>query len=330
MQTRTHLPPYGPPGGYRTFDTSQSDFVSLRADGKYYVDRTLFVQHVLEASSSSMLIPRPRRFGKTLNMTMLRDFLSIPSDAAYGEQVKRAFEQTAILEDANAMQHFQQHPVLYFTFKDCKARTWEEMSARINAQIGEGLSAHEGLLGSQALSEKQKKQVKRISSLRASLAQRSEALVAAWRRRAIGAGLAAGALAVLGLAAMAAGESSLWPGFRDRAWPLVLLSAAGAATSFLALWRRRFTIAAGAAAVAVGAVTAGWAVAQHPHLLLPAAPAAAAEPAAWSTAAHAPDRVLRALLGTTAAGAVLLVPSLAFLFRVFKSMPKSEPSPARE
>ena len=161
-------------------------------------------------------------------------------------------------------------------------------------------------------------------------AQRSEALVAAWRRRAIGAGLAAGALAVLGLAAMAAGESSLWPGFRDRAWPLVLLSAAGAATSFLALWRRRFTIAAGAAAVAVGAVTAGWAVAQHPHLLLPAAPAAAAEPAAWSTAAHAPDRVLRALLGTTAAGAVLLVPSLAFLFRVFKSMPKSEPSPARE
>lgn len=141
----------------------------------------------------------------------------------------------------------------------------------------------------------------------------SEDLVGAWRRRALAAGIVAGVLAVAGVVAMSAGESPIWPGFRDRAWPIALVSAAGAATSIVALWRRRFTLAAGAAAVAVGSITAAWGIAQHPYLLPPIA----------STADHAPDRVLRALLWATAAGAVVLLPSLAFLFRLFKSMPKA-------
>ncbi len=144
-------------------------------------------------------------------------------------------------------------------------------------------------------------------------AQGSEPLVSAWRRRALGAGVVAGGLAVLGVVAMAAGDSALSSGFRDRAWPLVIVSAAGAATSFAALRLRRFTLAAGAAAAAVGSITAGWGVAQYPYLL----------PPVLSTADRAPDAVLRALLAATAIGAVVLVPSLAFLFRLFKSMPRT-------
>jgi cytochrome d ubiquinol oxidase subunit II len=143
-------------------------------------------------------------------------------------------------------------------------------------------------------------------------ANRDEALVAAWRRRSLGAGVVAGALAILGVVAMSAGESAPWPNFRDRAGPLVLVSAAGASTSIVALWRRRFTVAAGAASVAVGSITAGWGIAQHPYLLPPVA----------STVDHAPSSVLRALLWSSAVGAAVLAPSLAFLFRLFKSMPK--------
>jgi cytochrome d ubiquinol oxidase subunit II len=145
--------------------------------------------------------------------------------------------------------------------------------------------------------------------VREATAAGDEALVAAWRRRALAAGAAAGALAGAGLYALATSGTPLWRPFVERAGPLVALSAGGAAVAFRALWRRRPTLAAAGAAVAVAAVLAGWAVAQHPWVL----------PGLVSTADAAPPAVLTAMLWASAAGGLLLAPSFFWLLRLFKS-----------
>ena len=53
----------------------ESDFKILRSKDLYYIDKSLFIKHILDNSSKIALITRPRRFGKTLNMSMLRHFL---------------------------------------------------------------------------------------------------------------------------------------------------------------------------------------------------------------------------------------------------------------
>jgi hypothetical protein len=51
-----------------------SDFKKLRENGCYYVDKSLFIKEVIDRSAEVLLLPRPRRFGKTLNLSMLRYF----------------------------------------------------------------------------------------------------------------------------------------------------------------------------------------------------------------------------------------------------------------
>lgn len=60
----------------------QSDFAWLRRDGKLYVDKSGFVREVLDAPGQVLLYPRPRRFGKTLNLSMLAAFFEVGPDAS--------------------------------------------------------------------------------------------------------------------------------------------------------------------------------------------------------------------------------------------------------
>ena len=58
----------------RTLPVGSSDFRKLREGGYHYVDKSLFIRDIVGASAKVTLLPRPRRFGKTLNMSMLRYF----------------------------------------------------------------------------------------------------------------------------------------------------------------------------------------------------------------------------------------------------------------
>ena len=58
-----------------------SDFKMLRVRNNFYIDKSLFIKHIIDNSSGVILITRPRRFGKTLNMSMLRSFFEIGADA---------------------------------------------------------------------------------------------------------------------------------------------------------------------------------------------------------------------------------------------------------
>lgn len=134
-------------------------------------------------------------------------------------------------------------------------------------------------------------------------------LVATWRRRALATGAWMGILAMAGLAFVATDAPLLWQGFRSQAWPLVGVSIGGGLFSLWALLRRRFTGAILGAGAAVAAVVWGWGVAQYPAII---------PPALTIEAAKGPDSVLWAMIWGIAAGAVLLVPSLGYLFYLFK------------
>ncbi len=112
--------------------TGVSDFTKLRERGALYVDKTAFVTDVLSSPTDVTLFCRPRRFGKTLNMTTLRAFVE-PGPPG----VRALFDGLAIAHAGELVwRHFQAHPVIWLSFKDVKARTWAEASVSIAELIG--------------------------------------------------------------------------------------------------------------------------------------------------------------------------------------------------
>ncbi len=100
------------------------DFRKVRETDRYFVDKTLMIREFLDCGDEVALITRPRRFGKTLNMTMLREFLDISQDS------HDIFDGLAIMDTEYADQ-INSRPVIYFTLKDCNAQTPEELAAML-------------------------------------------------------------------------------------------------------------------------------------------------------------------------------------------------------
>ncbi|HXF73374.1 MAG TPA: cytochrome d ubiquinol oxidase subunit II [Actinomycetota bacterium] len=130
-----------------------------------------------------------------------------------------------------------------------------------------------------------------------------------FRARALVAGLVAGALALGGLPLLRTEAPLVWAGMLRQGMPFVALSSAGGLASVWATARRRYRIARLAAAVAVGAVLWGWGAAQWPYLIVPDVTVGQAA---------APARALRLVTVGYGIGALVLLPSLWLLFRVFK------------
>jgi cytochrome bd ubiquinol oxidase subunit II len=132
-----------------------------------------------------------------------------------------------------------------------------------------------------------------------------------FRRRALGSGVALGCAALLALLLSHDGAPLVREGLIFASWALPLhgLTAAAAVTALAALWRRHYRVARVAAAAQVALVFWGWGLSQYPYILPPDLTIAAAA---------APDATLRAVLGALGLGAIVLFPSLYYLFRVFK------------
>jgi cytochrome d ubiquinol oxidase subunit II len=136
------------------------------------------------------------------------------------------------------------------------------------------------------------------------------ALVYQFRSRALGAGVVAGAIAASGLVWLHLDANSLYQGLLHRGLSLVVVSALAGAAALGFIYRRSFVLSRVAAAIAVTAVLWAWAVAQYPKLL---------QPNLTVAGAAANHSVLVAMLVCLGAGAVLLVPSLAWLYSVAES-----------
>src|SRR5438445_11904382 len=133
-----------------------------------------------------------------------------------------------------------------------------------------------------------------------------------FRRRALAAGVGLFLAAVMALIFSLTGAPRVRDGLIFAAWalPLHLLTAAAAITALAALWVRRWRVARVAAVTQVSLILWGWALSQYPYILPPDLSIAGAA---------APAATLRLVLGALALGAVVLLPSLYYLFRVFKS-----------
>lgn len=134
-------------------------------------------------------------------------------------------------------------------------------------------------------------------------------LAATWRRRSIASGAWMGIMSLAGLVLVAIDVPLLYRGFADRGWPLILVSMA---SGFAALWlvaTRRYNLAVIASSMAVASVLAGWFAAQYPAIV---------PPAITVHNSHAPRNVLNLMLVALAIGSMLLIPSLVYLFVLFK------------
>lgn len=134
-----------------------SDYVRAQSE-YYYVDKTLLIKELLDQKPLVSLFTRPRRFGKTLNMDMLRVFFEI-SD----EDTSKYFEEKAIWNCGKEYQiHQGMYPVIFLTFKDVKFDTWDATIDKIKGLLQDEYGRHQELMTSNKLSKYEKEYFTKI------------------------------------------------------------------------------------------------------------------------------------------------------------------------
>ena len=117
-----------------------SDFKHLIEENFYYFDKTNFIEQVIQDGAQVKLFTRPRRFGKTLNMSMLKYFFDIKE----AEENRKLFKNLYI-EKTNSFKEQGKYPVIFLSLKDLKATTWEEMEKDIKSTIASLFLEYEDL-----------------------------------------------------------------------------------------------------------------------------------------------------------------------------------------
>lgn len=142
----------------RVVSVGRQDFEKLREKNNFYIDKTRFLVDWWRADDEVTLITRPRRFGKTLNMSMAEKFFSI-ENAGKG----RLFEGLKVWEDKDFRKLQGSYPVISLSFANVKEREYASAVERI-CQILAGLyQEHRFLLDSSGLSEEEKKIFRSVS-----------------------------------------------------------------------------------------------------------------------------------------------------------------------
>ncbi|WP_339062811.1 ATP-binding protein [Fusobacterium animalis] len=118
-----------------------SDFKHLIEEDFYYFDKTKFIDEIIKDGAQVKLFARPRRFGKTLNMSMLKYFFDIKE----AEENRKLFKNLYI-EKTETFKEQGQYPVVFLSLKDLKATTWEEMERKIIIILSDFFSEYEYLL----------------------------------------------------------------------------------------------------------------------------------------------------------------------------------------
>ena len=132
------------------------NFEEFQRENFYYVDKTLFIKELLQNREKVNLFTRPRRFGKTLNMNMLKYFFEIGSDA-------NLFEGLTIAKEKELCEKYMgQFPVIFISLKSVDGMTSEDASAALRSVIGNEAMRFQFLLESEYLSEVEKESYRRL------------------------------------------------------------------------------------------------------------------------------------------------------------------------
>ena len=113
-----------------------SDFKALIEDDRYFVDKTLLIKEILEDSAQIILIPRPRRFGKTLNLSMIRYFVEKSNED------RRHLFNNLLIEKEDIIEKQGIYPTIYLTFKDEKHDSFEDFQMKLAFFVSEIYKKH--------------------------------------------------------------------------------------------------------------------------------------------------------------------------------------------
>ncbi|MCP4105678.1 MAG: AAA family ATPase [Desulfobacteraceae bacterium] len=128
-----------------------SDFRDLRENKCYYVDKSMFIKEITEAWGKVLLLPRPRRFGKTLNLSMLRYFYEKTD-----KDLSALFDGLALRNDETFRIHRGKYPVVWMTFKDVKSLGWSDCLRNLHTVIYKEYARHRYILDSNILFSEEK------------------------------------------------------------------------------------------------------------------------------------------------------------------------------
>ncbi len=140
-----------------------SDFKKMRIKKYLYIDKTMYIKHILDNKSEILLITRPRRFGKTLNMSTLRYYFDCTI-----KDSKELFEGLKIMEQGEEYtSKLGYYPVIYVTLKDVRSTNFEKMLIQLKTELVEIYIDHAYLLKSEKLLDVEKEMFSKILNLRA-------------------------------------------------------------------------------------------------------------------------------------------------------------------
>ena len=150
----------------RTVAIGIQDFENILSNNYFYIDKSLFIKEWWESGDSVTLITRPRRFGKTLNMSMLDYFFSL-NHAGRGD----LFEGLAVWEDENYRKLQGTYPVINLSFANVKECDYASVKYRICTLIAEIYNKHWYLLDGDTLLENEKKDFVRITEQKGDMSE---------------------------------------------------------------------------------------------------------------------------------------------------------------
>jgi hypothetical protein len=130
-------------------------FGNIIRNGLDLVDKSLFICDVIDDVAQVILIMRPRRFGKTTNLSMLHYYFA---EDAYGKSTEGLFEGMQILETGERyLKHYRKYPVIFVSFKDVKDHSYENTYAGLAKLMSQLYTEHQYVLDSPNLGSHQKK-----------------------------------------------------------------------------------------------------------------------------------------------------------------------------
>ncbi len=135
-----------------------SDFKMLRRRENYFIDKSLFIKDIIDNQSNVALITRPRRFGKTLNMSMLKYYFDCTC-----KDSKELFEGLKIMEqEEKYTEKLGYYPIIYITLNSVRDTTYKNMILSLKTAILDMYQEHRYLLDSEKIYPEEKEQIKEI------------------------------------------------------------------------------------------------------------------------------------------------------------------------
>ncbi len=153
------------------------NFEDLIKSDYYYVDKTLFIKEMLDLKGKVNLFIRPRRFGKTLNLSMFRYFFEDTGDKEKNKQNKELFQGMKIIDAGEKYtEHMGRYPVINLKLKSAKQPVFESAYSKMKKEIAEEFQRHQLVLESEKINNEDKKLFREIADRKAEYDDYSGAL----------------------------------------------------------------------------------------------------------------------------------------------------------